>query len=384
VNVLDLDFQHHLKAGTRNDIVWGGGYRFTTDAIDTRSGIQGQYSVISLFNPPAKSFSLFSAFAQDEISLSDSLSFTVGSKIEHNAFTGVEIEPAARINWVVNDKQTVWAALSQAIRQPSRVDTGITETGSLIGAPGIKVAETLLGNPALQTERLRTAEVGYKFVPQEKLSVDATAFYGSYYHLVSVDLDPPTAQFTPQGAVFDIPFTYGNSGHARTYGTEVVVNWIASQRWRLAGSYSWLDLHTTYSDPNSIPNYRPSPGGTVFDLLDKNLYPNIIRVVPRFIPAVDPTLWSNNHKVAVQSYWNVTPKITFDTSLYQVSALNKINVPAYTRLDARLGWKLTRSLEASITGQNLLTPRHLEFGAANLVAPAPVSRSVFGRLEVRF
>ena len=29
----DLEFKHHLAAGTRNDIVWGLGYRLTTDQI---------------------------------------------------------------------------------------------------------------------------------------------------------------------------------------------------------------------------------------------------------------------------------------------------------------------------------------------------------------
>lgn len=50
-----------------------------------------------------------------------------------------------------------------------------------------------------------------------------------------------------------------------------------------------------------------------------------------------------------------------ETDLYHVGRLLYQGVPAYTRVDARLGWRLGESLELSIGLQNLLDARHWEF-----------------------
>jgi iron complex outermembrane recepter protein len=88
-NTFDLDFQHHLAIGSRQDVVWGFEYRHTSDSI-----LQG-YAIS--FNPSSLSQNLTSAFVQDEIRLADSVSLTLGSKIEHNIYTGFEAEPSGRL-----------------------------------------------------------------------------------------------------------------------------------------------------------------------------------------------------------------------------------------------------------------------------------------------
>ena len=47
-----------------------------------------------------------------------------------------------------------------------------------------------------------------------------------------------------------------------------------------------------------------------------------------------------------------------------VGALPSPVVPAFTALDARLGWRLSRELEFSLTAQNLFGGRHAEWGVA--------------------
>jgi iron complex outermembrane recepter protein len=116
-NTIDFDFQHHLQVGSRQDIVWGLGYRYSADRITPGF----QYSV----DPAERNYSLYGGFFQDEIRVSDAILFTLGSRFEHNAFTGFEIEPSARLAWAINDRQTLWLAASKAIRQPSRNDQGI-------------------------------------------------------------------------------------------------------------------------------------------------------------------------------------------------------------------------------------------------------------------
>ena len=89
LNTVDVDFQNHIKLGVRHDIVWGAGYRVTAD--QQGPGYSRTYIPLSRTN------NLLSAFAQDEIALGHSIWFTLGSKFEHNAYTGFEYEPSAGV-----------------------------------------------------------------------------------------------------------------------------------------------------------------------------------------------------------------------------------------------------------------------------------------------
>jgi iron complex outermembrane receptor protein len=89
----DVEFQYHLAVGSRHDVVWGLDYRF--DNVDLYSPFE--YSAI--FSPPSHNDSLAAMFLQDEITITKSLSVTVGSKLEHNVYTGFEYEPSAQMVW---------------------------------------------------------------------------------------------------------------------------------------------------------------------------------------------------------------------------------------------------------------------------------------------
>jgi len=57
-----------------------------------------------------------------------SLSTTIGSKFEHNIYTGWETQPSARLLWTPSARQTVWAAVTRAVRSPSRLDEDLQQT----------------------------------------------------------------------------------------------------------------------------------------------------------------------------------------------------------------------------------------------------------------
>ena len=44
----------------------------------------------------------------------DRLALILGTKLEHNNFTGVEVQPGARLLWTPASRQTLWAAASRA------------------------------------------------------------------------------------------------------------------------------------------------------------------------------------------------------------------------------------------------------------------------------
>ena len=48
------------------------------------------------------------------------LRLTLGSKFEHNDFSGFEIQPNARIAWSPDEAHTIWGAISRAARTPAR------------------------------------------------------------------------------------------------------------------------------------------------------------------------------------------------------------------------------------------------------------------------
>ena len=84
----DVDFQHDVRISPNHEVIWGAGYRLTDDSSDP-----GTYVAL---DPAGLNTSLHSAFAQDELALfHQKLRLTVGSKFEHNAFTGFEMEPNA-------------------------------------------------------------------------------------------------------------------------------------------------------------------------------------------------------------------------------------------------------------------------------------------------
>ena len=114
LDTYDIDFQHRLLLGARNRVVWGLGYRFTHDEVKNAPALA--------FVPPSLNRNLYSAFVQDEIKLADELALTVGTKIEHNDYTGAEVQPNVRLRWDVTSQQMLWGAVSRAVRAPSRVD----------------------------------------------------------------------------------------------------------------------------------------------------------------------------------------------------------------------------------------------------------------------
>jgi len=118
LTTFDVDFQHRLRIGL-NSVVWGFGFRYTHDVVDNAPALA--------FLPPTLDRDLYSLFAQDEIALQSNLSMTVGTKIERNNYTGFEFEPDIRLSWMLSSQQALWAAVSRAVRTPSRIDQDFSE-----------------------------------------------------------------------------------------------------------------------------------------------------------------------------------------------------------------------------------------------------------------
>src|SRR5579875_1361018 len=346
-NIVDVSFEHHVHVGQRHDIVWGLGYRYNDASL--RAG----YAVS--MSPPVRDFSLFSGFFQDQIRVGDSVWFTVGSKLEHNTFTGFETEPSASLTWAIDDHQTLWMSASKAIRQPALLEENFHVYSSTFPLPpgGLGVV-TVLGNPDFRSEQLRDYEIGYRSVLSNKVSLDLDGFYSFYRDLRTNEPQTPFFEFSPPPPHLTLPLIWMNGMHGQDYGAEFSANWRVVPRWKLSGGYSLLKmnlhLNPTSQDVSSLAEEGQSP----------------------------------EHQFNIRSYLNITHNWFFDNSLDYVSRLPAYQVPSYFRLDSRLAWRPIRSLELSVAGQNLLSPRRFEFANVDQVVATQPERAVVGRITWSF
>ena len=60
-------------------------------------------------------------------------------------------------------------------------------------------------------------------------------------------------------------------------------------------------------------------------------------------------------------------------------------IESYFELDARLGWRINKHLEASITGRNMLHDQHAEFAPTQVFTQTTqIPRSVCGEITWQF
>jgi iron complex outermembrane receptor protein len=342
---LDFDFQDHLNLG-RNDIVWGAGYHATNSGVASPN---------LYFAPVRQTDGLYSTFIQDEININGRLWLTIGSKFEHNAYTGFEFEPGASLAWTPTRRQTAWISAARAIRQPARFEIAIDASlGTVPLAQGLNETLVYLGNRHFQAEVLRDYEAGYRAQLTKDVALDI-ALFGSFYRRLSTvePLSPvPVASLSPPGLLFEL--TLDNKAHATNYGGEVSATWSVNRRWRISPGYSWIEFKPDLN-PDSHDPFGPLSNGD-----------------------------APKHMFQIRSLFNLSKNVEFDNTLYYVALRPANNVPGNVRLDTRIGWRHGEAWEFSIVGQNLLRPQTLEYGDSSAVAGTEAQRGVFGKITWRF
>src|SRR5467141_209366 len=178
-DTFDIDFIHHLALPRRQDFLWGLGARLSS----------GNATVVVptvAFTPNHFTDKLYSAFIQDEIPFAgNQLSLTIGSKFLHNNYSGLEVQPTARLLWTPSPRQTMWGAVTRAVRTPSRVEEDLPLTALLPHRPLIFFRIT--GDRRFASEHLIGYEAGYRALVSSKFYLDIAAFYNNYDHLLSIE-----------------------------------------------------------------------------------------------------------------------------------------------------------------------------------------------------
>jgi iron complex outermembrane receptor protein len=352
-NTFDIDLQHRIKIGSRNDIVWGLGYNVSQDKLDNTFMVS--------FNPTERTTQLASAFVQDEITLIEKkLRLTLGTKLEHNDYTGWEVQPSARLSYNITDKQTAWFSASRAISTPSRAEHNIRINQQVIPGAfsplGQDTIISLLGSDAMVSKELIGFELGYRWQAHERFTTDIATFYNIYdkQRSISGPGAPIFAEYGP-GTV-TLPFTIGNDINGETYGFEIANTFRATDWWRIRANYSFLKV-----------NLHLEPG------------------------ANDPTGLegaehdSPVHQVGIRSLMDLPYNLELDGGMRYVDSLSNRQVPSYVVGDIRLGWRSPdRHWEVSITGQNLFDT-HKEFAPSYIPTQVTeVETSVFAKVTFRY
>ncbi len=353
-NVFDMDFQHGFHVGDSQQFVWGLGYRSILDRNDSSFTVSLQPNHVSL--------NQFSAFLQDEISLvGNRLRLTLGSKFEHNDFTGFEVEPNARLLWTLSPNQSVWTAVSRAVRTPALTEEGLRLNSAVIppGTPAnpapLPAVVAVFGSHQFNSEDLLAYELGYRVQATSNLSLDLATFYNHYSNLRTAEPGTPFVEGSPAPIDVVIPFVAGNKMSGGTYGLELFADWKVIPKWRLTGSYSYLQMDIR----KNLGSQDPTPD--------------------------NPNGSSPRHQWYLRSSVDLPKHFDLDTTLRFVDHLPSLNLPNYYSLNAHLGWRPVRNLELSIGGQNLLDNRHLEFLPDFVnTSPTVVKRSIFGSFTVTF
>ncbi len=342
----DLEAQRRQKFGDNHDVIAGLGYRFSRDDVDE--------SVDVSFNPSHDNYHLFSAFVQDEIIVLDDVKVTLGSKFEHNSFSGFEIQPSARALWQVNPTNSLWTAVSRAVRTPSRAADAVTFNSSVVSA-ALPVQSRVFGSPNVESEELVAFELGYKTRPQPSLSIDIAAFYNLYDNLLTTEPGASFLEATPAPLHLVLPLTFANYMSGEAYGIEVGADWRVRDWLRIRASYTYFELEL-----------RRDPG----------------RGVASNEAAEDR---DPRHQLGMTAQFDIGRNLELDGTLRAVDRLSERTVSGYATADFRLAWRPNENVELSVVGQNLGQSRHLEFRPEFLgTKETEVERAFYGQLKVRF
>jgi len=330
VRTYDVDWQHRFPLGNQHEVIWGLGYRLMDDREENLPLLR--------FLPAHKYLHLYTGFIQDNMVLvTDRLHFTIGSKFEHNDYTGFEYQPSGRLTWMPTEYNTIWAAISRAVRTPSRIDTDF----SLLLTPSFPVVQT---SDDFKSETLLAYELGWRSLPYDNFSCSMALFYNQYDHVRTAEPGPPP---------FGLPITFGNGVEGNTYGMELCAENVVTDWWRLRGGYTWLKKDLSVKSGSN-------------DLNDGTAESN------------DP-----EEQFLLQSSLDLPGNVEWDIIVRTVDMLPDPFVPSYVELDMRIGVRPTNHLELSIVGQNLLDDRHPEFIPSS-PSPREIERSVYGTMIVRW
>lgn len=305
----DVEAQHDFALGDRHLITWGIGDRVYRYELSPSVRPDGSL----LWNPAVNTQNLANAFAQDQVALGTRTQVTLGLKTEKDPYSGISWMPSVRFSFKPGDDTLLWAAVSRSVRTPTPFDEDVIE----------KLGEftVVTGNPDYRTEKLTAYEAGLRTQWSARAMLSVSLYYNVYDDLRSIEVTPATV----------FPLVWGNGMQGHAYGADIWASYAIAEWWRIGAGLS---------EERERFHYKPGSAG----------------LLGTAIAGDDP-----DHRGFIRSSMNFPGHWFLDADVRSVGALPNPHVPAYTELNARLGWRVNDKLQFSLSGFNLLHPWHQEY-----------------------
>jgi iron complex outermembrane receptor protein len=331
IQTTDLEFTYHLRVRGRHDFVWGGGFRHVSDTV--------MPAFDSWFTPESRRVRTYNGFVQDEIALraDDSVTLIAGSKFEWNSFSKFEVQPTVRLLWAPKQTQSLWLAVSRAVRVPSRNEHDQYELDSIAENEDGEIEYGLLmASPTFQPEKLTAYEAGYRFLTARRLSVDVASFVNVYDDLQTTDTGDAVVTLTPFAGV-QTPLLRANNAYGRVMGIETTVFWTVNNRLQLSGNYTRLHMRLHARGASGDEGAQ--------DVEEKNA----------------------TNLVYARAYLDLPYDIDFAGELRYVSAIAGEEIPAYMDGNIHISRVIREGLRLNLTVNNLIHRRHAEWDGGDQV-----------------
>ena len=178
----------------------------------------------------------WAVFAEDEWSLTDSLTATGGLRYDHHDKFGGHWSPRAYLVWTATQMLTLKGGVSQGFRAP-KINQMVD---GLAGYSGQGTTMTI-GNPALKPEESTSTELGMLFDNQQGWTAGATAFHNKIKNKIVSDRCD-TSHRIPGCVGLPNTTTFShNQDEGKTWGMELSTKYIFSPEWNVAANYTWTD-----------------------------------------------------------------------------------------------------------------------------------------------
>jgi iron complex outermembrane receptor protein len=306
------------------EFIWGIGSRRVSDHVGVQ--ISSPLPPYTVF-PESKIDRTYTSYIQDDISLlKDKAHLIVGTKYEHNDYTGSEWQPNIRTSYAIADNSLLWVSWSRAVRVPSRLEEDLV-LPSLFNV-----------NPNLKAESASVYEVGWRKAWERGVSMGITAYTSKYINLV-------TAETT----------SYSNKMSGHVSGVEFSPTLQLQPNWLLRFNYSHTVISMGVSDSSiahatsAVPTENASPRDTsqlasMWDINERWQLNTFLRYVNQIkILASQPTF----------PFARFTSKVS-----------------PYTVMDASVVWKQNKNVSWQLAARDL-GKKHFEWGGVNSAQIAP-------------
>jgi iron complex outermembrane receptor protein len=320
-NTYDLEVQHRWRVAARHQLIVGGGMRSLQD--DTATAFPGIVEIL----PLRRDDQLVNMFVQDTVALlPDRLSLIAGLKYEKTDYADSDWLPSVRLAWTPTPNETVWAAVSEATRVPSRIESDLTFFNVLrLGAN-------------YGPEKVRSHELGRRQRLGDAFWYDVVLFHNTFDALRTGEAGGPL----------------GNGMYGNGRGIETALRWQPLETLRFEATYTYTDTDLALrATSTAAPGQVTQTEG----------------LAPR-------------NQASVRASHDIRSGTRLDATLRHVGELHGIAVPSYTELDVVVSFKLPASLELSLAGRNLLHDHHREqaFATSGSGLSSQVQRSAGAQL----